>query len=192
MENGPEVMKFCSNCGGAVRFAVPEGDSLERCICDACGIVHYTNPNMVVGAIPEWEGRILLCRRAIEPRSGLWTLPAGFMENGETTPEAAARETREEALAEIEIGALYTVLDVRHINQVHLFFLSQLKQPTFGAGHETLEAGLFSEEEIPWDELAFATVRHTLECFFDDRRRGSFGLHTADIATTRAFQKIKR
>ena len=165
---------------------------MQRHICDGCGTIHYSNPKIVAGTIPVWEDRILLCRRAIDPRSGLWTLPAGFMENGETTRQAAARETREETMAEVDIGQLYSVLDVTHVNQVHMYFRAQLIEPAFGAGHESLEVELYAEDDIPWKELAFATVRHTLECFFADRKRGEYGLHTADIATTIAYARMKK
>ncbi len=136
---------------------------------------------MVVGCIPEWQDRILLCRRAIEPRHGLWTLPAGFMENGETTQQGAARETLEEACARVEIGKLYTLFNLPDINQVYLMFRARLLDLEFAAGSESLEVKLFREEEVPWDQLAFATIRETLTHYYADRRRGDFGFHVADI-----------
>lgn len=174
-------MNYCSHCGAKVSLRIPEGDSLPRYVCDHCHTIHYQNPKLVVGSIPEWEDRILLCRRAIEPRHGFWTLPAGFMENCETTLQAAARETAEEALAEVEIGALYTLFNVPHISQVHLFFRARLLQPSFGAGQESLEVRLFSEQDMPWDAIAFASVRRTLQLYFAERKSGVFGFHLDDI-----------
>ena len=174
-------MNFCSECGSAVALRVPDGDSLPRHVCPGCGMIHYQNPKMVVGCIPEWEDKVLLCRRAIEPKYGLWTLPAGFMENGETTLEGAARETWEEAGAHIEIGALYTLYNLPHINQVYLMFRAQLLDLDFRPGVESLETRLFTETEIPWDDIAFRTVRATLEQYFSDRRNGRFAFHFGDI-----------
>lgn len=176
-------MKFCSECGSAVAVRVPDGDSLPRHVCPGCGTIHYQNPKMVVGCIPEWEDKVLLCRRAIEPKYGLWTLPAGFMENGETTLEGAARETWEEAGARIEMGPLYTLYNLPHINQVYLMFRAQLLDLDFQPGIESLETRLFTEADIPWDDIAFRTVRATLEQYFSDRRRGTFDFHFGDIRT---------
>jgi ADP-ribose pyrophosphatase YjhB (NUDIX family) len=178
-------MNFCSNCGTRVSFRVPEGDNLPRHVCDACGSIFYQNPKMVVGCIPEWEDRILLCRRAIEPRYGLWTLPAGFMENGETIAQAAARETLEEACARVDIGALYTFINLPHINQVYIMFRARLADLDYAPGTESLEVKLFREEEIPWDDLAFATIRETLTRFFADRKHGNFGFHLTEIRPRR-------
>ena len=174
-------MNFCSECGSIVMLRVPDGDHLPRHVCTDCGTIHYQNPKMVVGCIPEWEDKVLLCRRAIEPKHGYWTLPAGFMENGETTLEGAARETWEEAGARIEISGLYTLYNLPHINQVYLMFRARLLDLDFKPGIESLETRLFSEAEIPWDEIAFRTVRATLEQYFDDRRNGSFSFHFGDI-----------
>ena len=174
-------MKFCSACGARVALKVPPGDSLPRHVCDACGTIHYSNPKMVVGAIPEWEDRILLCRRAIEPRYGLWTLPAGFMENGETVADAARRETLEEAKARVRLHEMFSFLSVAHINQVHIFYRAQLLDLDFGPGEESLDVALFYENEIPWQELAFRTVSTTLRHYFEDRRNGGFRLHAGDI-----------
>jgi ADP-ribose pyrophosphatase YjhB (NUDIX family) len=178
-------MKFCSNCGHAVVLRVPDGDNRPRSICDSCGTIHYVNPRNVVGTVPVWEDKILLCKRAIEPRYGYWTLPAGFMENNETTAEAAIRETEEEAGANIELGGLFTLLNVAHVHQVHLFYLARLRDLNFSAGIESLDVRLFSESEIPWDDLAFPTIRTTLELFFADRIKmregGSIGFHSIDI-----------
>jgi ADP-ribose pyrophosphatase YjhB (NUDIX family) len=174
-------MKFCSNCGAAVAQRVPPGDSLQRFVCDTCNTIHYQNPRMVVGCIPEWEDRILLCRRAIEPRYGLWTVPAGYMENGETTYQGAERETLEEANARIEIGPLYALYNIPHINQVYMLFRARLLDLDFTAGAETLEVRLFSEREIPWDAIAFATVRNTLTRYYQDRRQGEYRFHMGTI-----------
>jgi ADP-ribose pyrophosphatase YjhB (NUDIX family) len=174
-------MKFCSICGNEVTFGVPPGDNRPRYSCARCGTIHYQNPNLVVGTVPLWEGRILLCRRAIEPRYGFWTLPAGFMENGETTAEGAERETVEEAVARIEIGELFSMLDVRHVKQVHLFFRARMLGPELDPGPESLEARLFDEDEIPWPQIAFRTVEQTLHWFLEDRQRGAFETHTGAI-----------
>jgi ADP-ribose pyrophosphatase YjhB (NUDIX family) len=174
-------MNFCPNCGAKVAFRVPPGDSLPRHLCDACGTVHYKNPLVVVGAIPEVDERVLLCRRAIEPRLGLWTLPAGFMELGETTAEGAARETLEEANARIRIGDAFTLLSVPHVNQVHIFYRAQLLDLDFSPGAESLDVALFREKEIPWDELAFRSISATLRHFYADRGAGAYGFHAEVI-----------
>ena len=175
-------MKFCANCGAKVVQRVPPGDSLPRWVCDECGEIHYQNPKVVVGTIPEHEGRILLCRRAIEPRYGYWTLPAGFMENDETTARAAARETEEEAGANIEMGEPFTLISVPRVNQVHLYYRARLRNLEFKPGEETLEVALMGEGEIPWKEIAFRTVGLTLKHWFADRSSGSFRFHAEDIA----------
>jgi ADP-ribose pyrophosphatase YjhB (NUDIX family) len=174
-------MKFCSNCGAPVVLRVPSGDTLPRYMCDACHAIHYENPRMVVGCIAEWEDRILLCRRGIEPRHGLWTVPAGFMENGETTFQGAIRETLEEANARVEIGPLYALYNIPHINQVYILFRARLLHNDVKAGLETLEARLFPEAEIPWGEIAFATVRNTLRHYYSDRRSGEYRFHMGTI-----------
>jgi len=182
-------MKFCSECAHPLTVTVPEGDNRPRYVCTHCGTIHYQNPKMVIGSIPVWERdgelKVLLCKRAIEPRHGYWTLPAGFMENEETTSEAAARETEEEAGANVRLGPLFTLLNVAHVHQVHLFYLAELLDLDFAPGIESLDVQLFSEDEIPWGDLAFPTIRTTLELFFADRARiregGSYGVHTQDI-----------
>ena len=182
-------MKFCSECAHPVALAIPEGDNRPRYVCPNCHAIHYQNPKLVIGSIPAWEHdgklQILLCRRAIEPRYGYWTLPAGFMENEETTEQAAVRETEEEAGADVELGKLFTLLNVAHVHQVHLFYLARLRNLDFAPGEESLEVQLFTQDEIPWDELAFPTVRSTLELFFADRVKvregGSYGFHSRDI-----------
>lgn len=182
-------MKFCSECAHPVTVAIPEGDNRPRHVCTHCGTIHYQNPKMVIGTVPVWERdgelKVLLCKRAIEPRYGYWTLPAGFMENEETTGQAALRETEEEAGANVELGELFTMLNVAHVHQVHLFYLARLLDLDFAAGIESLDVQLFAEHEIPWDELAFPTIRTTLELFFADRRQvregGRYGFHSRDI-----------
>lgn len=171
-------MKFCSQCGQPVVQRVPEGDNLPRYVCDNCRTIHYQNPNIVAGSLPVYGDRILLCKRAIEPRLGLWTLPAGFMENAETVEQAAIRESREEANANVHLEQLYTVFSLPHVNQVYMMFLATLLDENFSAGPESLEVRLFSETEIPWDKLAFKTIYQTLRYYFEDRRRGDFVLRS--------------
>ena len=175
-------MKFCSECGASVELRIPPDDNRLRHVCTTCATVHYQNPKLVVGAIPEWEdGRILLCRRAIEPRYGLWTLPAGFMENGESTTEAAARETLEEANGHIAVGELYSMYSLPYINQVHLLFRARLLDLDFSPGAESLEVELFEEQDIPWDDLAFRPVHFTLQHYFADRKNGHFQFHIGSL-----------
>jgi ADP-ribose pyrophosphatase YjhB (NUDIX family) len=174
-------MKFCSNCGAPVVRRVPPGDSLPRAVCDACNTIHYENPRMIVGCVAEWNGSILLCRRGIEPRYGLWTVPAGFLENGETTAAGAERETLEEANARVGIDGLFALYNLPHINQVYMLFRARLLDLDFRPGAETLETRLCDETEVPWSELAFVTVRNTLIHWFNDRRKGEFGFHMGTI-----------
>ena len=175
-------IKHCRQCGGAVENRIPDdGDTKPRAVCPACHTIHYVNPLNVVGTIPVWEDKVLLCKRNIEPRKGKWTLPAGFMELGETTAEGAARETVEEAGAQFEMQALFSLINVARVGQVHLFYRATLLSPEFAPGTETQEALLFDEADIPWDEIAFRTVKETLEYFFADRRAGQFGFHVLDI-----------
>jgi len=175
-------IKHCRQCGKAVQHRMPDdGDTKVRAVCPACHTIHYINPLNVVGTIPVWGDQVLLCKRNIEPRKGKWTLPAGFMELGETTAEGAARETVEEAGAQFEMHALFSLINVARVGQVHLFYRATLLSPEFAPGTETQEALLFDEADIPWDELAFRTVKETLEHFFADRRAGHFGFHTLDI-----------
>jgi ADP-ribose pyrophosphatase YjhB (NUDIX family) len=162
-------------------WRVPDGDNRPRHVCAECGTVFYQNPKIVAGCLPEWEDKVLLCRRAIEPRYGLWTLPAGFMELKETTAQAAARETLEEACARVRVGMLYAVYDLPHVGQVYMMYRAELADLDFAAGDESLEVDLFTEERIPWEELAFPTIRETLRRFFADRREGTFRLHTGTI-----------
>jgi len=175
-------IKHCRNCGIAVVYRVPDdGDTKERAVCPACATIHYENPLNVVGTVPYWGDKILLCKRNIEPRFGKWTLPAGFLELGETTAQGAARETQEEAGAQIELEGLFTIINVARVGQVHMFYRARLLSDQFDPGYETIEAQLYAEDEIPWDEIAFRTVKETLERFFADRRTGRFGVHDVDI-----------
>jgi ADP-ribose pyrophosphatase YjhB (NUDIX family) len=160
---------------------VPPDDCLPRHICDQCGTIHYRNPRIIVGALPVWSDKVLLCRRAIEPRHGLWTLPSGFMENAETTAQGAIRETLEEASARVELGDLYTLISVPLVNQVHIVYRARLLDLDFAPGAESLEVELFGEDEIPWGQIAFRTIELTLRHYFADRRAGQFVIHTGEI-----------
>lgn len=174
-------MKFCSACGKAVNLRIPSGDDRDRHICDHCDTIHYQNPHIIAGCLPIYQDRVLLCKRAIEPRYGYWTLPAGFMENGETTIEGALRECREEANAKIHQPELYTLIDIPHINQVYMFFRGELITPEFSPGAESLEVELFEERDIPWSDIAFPSVKTTLEYFFNDRKTGDYSIRTDTI-----------
>jgi ADP-ribose pyrophosphatase YjhB (NUDIX family) len=179
----PRRIKHCRVCGAAAEYRTPPDDNRERATCTACGEIHYENPINVVGTLPVWGDQVLLCRRNIEPRYGFWTLPAGFLELGESTAEGALRETDEEAGARIELQGLYTVLNVVRVGQVHLYYRARMLDTSLAPGPETIEARLFREDEVPWDQLAFRTVRQTLEHFFADRRTsGTFPVHADDIA----------
>ena len=175
------MIKFCNSCGAQVTHRIPEGDSFSRAVCDACGIIHYVNPKIVVGCLPVYGERILMCKRAIEPRYGLWTLPAGFMENNESAAEGAAREALEEANARVEIEDLYTVYSIPHISQVYMMFRARLVDLEVSPGIESLEVKLVTEDEIPWDQLAFAMVKRTLTHFLEDRRTGVYVPRFGDI-----------
>lgn len=181
-------MKFCSGCGTTVAKKIPEGDNRHRWICESCNIVHYQNPKIVVGCVPEREGKILLCKRAIEPRYGFWTAPAGFMELGESIAEGAARETLEEACAEVEIGRLFASVDVVYAGQLHLFFTAKLLGD-FAAGDESLDVELFEIADIPWDELAFTSNRFALEKYVEDAGQDN-GVHQHVIKKKRAIDPI--
>jgi ADP-ribose pyrophosphatase YjhB (NUDIX family) len=175
-------IQHCKQCGTAVVYRVPDdGDTKERAVCPNCSTIHYENPLNVVGTVPHWGDKVLLCKRNIEPRFGKWTLPAGFMELNETTAEGAARETDEEAGAQFEMEGLFSLLNVARVGQVHLFYRARLLSDQFNPGTETIQAQLFSENEVPWDEIAFRTVKETLERYFADRRTGHYGFHHIDI-----------
>lgn len=174
-------MNYCSHCGATVQQSIPEGDNRLRYVCTNCGAIHYQNPKIVTGCVPYWEDKVLLCRRAIEPRHGLWTVPAGFMENGETTYDGAARETLEEANARVDIQELYITVNLPHINQVYLLFRAQLLDLDFSPGVESLETRLSTKQEIPWQEMAFPTVKVALQHYFEDLENGQFVQRMADI-----------
>jgi len=175
------LIRFCNSCGSAVTHRIPEGDSLARAVCDACGTIQYQNPKIVVGCVPAHGDRILICKRAIHPLYGLWTLPAGFMENDESAAEGAAREALEEANARVEIEDLYTVYSIPHISQVYMMFRARLLDTDFSPGVESLEVKLVRGDEIPWDQLAFTMVKRTLEHYLEDRKHGVFTPRFGDI-----------
>jgi ADP-ribose pyrophosphatase YjhB (NUDIX family) len=164
-----------------VDLRIPAGDNRPRFICSSCNTIHYQNPKIVTGCIPQWEDRVLLCKRAIEPRFGLWTLPAGFLENGETTHQGAARETLEEANARVSIEGLFSLFNLPHIDQVYMIFRGRLLDLEFGAGEESLEVALFPESQIPWDRIAFPVIQQTLQLYFRDRKAGAFQVHSGDM-----------
>ena len=174
-------MKFCNACGAEVRLTVPADDNRERHVCVSCRTVHYINPKIVTGCIVEWEDQILLCKRAIEPRYGLWTLPAGYMEIGESTVQAARRETLEEANARVEIVDLYMVINLPYVDQVYMMYRSRLLEKSFSSGAESLEVRLYNENEIPWDSLAFPAIRETLRFYYQDKNAGQFRIRTGEI-----------
>jgi ADP-ribose pyrophosphatase YjhB (NUDIX family) len=174
-------MNYCNHCGARVELRTPPGDHLPRYVCSSCGMIHYENPRLVVGCVPEHEGRILICKRAIEPRMGFWTVPAGFMENNETLQQAAARESLEEALAEVKIGSLLSLVHVLHAHQVHVFFRAALPEARFGVGPESLEVKLVRPEEIPWDDIAFPSTDFTLRRYLQDRAAGREEHHFTTI-----------
>ena len=175
------LMKFCSKCGATAEQTIPEGDTRLRSVCTVCETIHYENPRVIAGTLPVWKDQVLLCKRAIEPRRGYWTLPAGFLENGETVEVGAARETLEEANARLNNTHLYTIFSLPHISQVYMFFRADLADLNFSSGSESLEVALFSEAEIPWDELAFPVINKTLEYYFADRQNAAFPTHYEDI-----------
>jgi ADP-ribose pyrophosphatase YjhB (NUDIX family) len=174
-------MNFCSNCAARVALRIPDGDNLPRYVCEACGTIHYQNPKLVVGCVPEYEGKIVICRRAIEPRRGYWTVPAGFMENGETLQQAAARESREEALIDVEIGSLLAVVHVLYAQQVHVFFRGHMRSASHGAGIESLEVELVRAEDIPWPDIAFPSTEYSLRRYLEDRAAGREPYHFTQL-----------
>ena len=175
-------MRYCSSCGARVKLRIPSGDDRPRYVCESCEAIHYENPKIVVGCIPEWENKVLLCRRGIQPRYGLWTIPAGFLENGETVSEGAIRETYEEAHARVEILNLYTLFNLTHVNQVYLVFRARMLDRNFGPSEESLEVRLFKEGDIPWHEIAFSSIKESLSLYFRDRPSGVFPLHMGRIS----------
>ncbi len=177
-------MNFCSNCGQPLTYGTPPGDDRSRHCCGTCGVIHYQNPRIVVGCIPEMQDRILLCRRAIEPCYGKWTLPAGYLENGETVAAGAGRETYEEARARVEIMSPYALYNICYVNQIYLIFRARLMDHNFEPGSESIEVKLFLEDEIPWDEMAFRVIEQTLVQYFKDRPSGIFPFYVGDIKNT--------
>ncbi|RYZ11963.1 MAG: NUDIX hydrolase [Myxococcaceae bacterium] len=173
--------RFCSFCAAPTELRIPEGDHLPRRVCTRCGTVHYENPRVIVGCVVEHGPHLLLCRRAIEPRRGYWTIPAGFMENGETLEAGAARECQEEALATVEIGSLLLLASIVRAHQVHAFFRAKLLDGGYGAGPESLETKLVLPADIPWDDLAFPSTRAALEAFLADRAAGREDPHVVTI-----------
>lgn len=178
-------MNYCSHCGHPVTEKVPQGDNRARFVCTKCETIHYQNPRIITGCLPVHEDRVLLCKRSIQPRAGKWTLPAGFLENGETASQGAVRETREEANANVDIIDIYTMFSLPHISQVYMFFRANLVDLGYSAGEETEEVRLFGEDEIPWSELAFPVISETLKFFFDDRKYDVFPVHARDIIVER-------
>lgn len=181
-------MKYCSECGKTVSLKIPENDNLPRYVCDQCATIHYQNPKVVTGTLPIWQDKVLLCKRAIEPRYGFWTLPAGFMENAETLEQAATRESVEEANANIEIENLYTVISLPHVNQIYIMYKARLMDLNFSAGIESLDVQLFAEHEIPWNDLAFRTIEFTLKHYFQDRQQGNFNVHTHSLEKSNRYR----
>ena len=178
----PTHMRFCSHCGSSkIVYKTPKGDNRPRHSCESCGAVFYENPKIVAGCIPVWKDSVLMCKRAIEPRYGLWTLPAGFMENGESTLQAAERETSEEACAKVKDSKLFALFNLPQINQVYMMFVSELVALDFSPGEETLECCLYEKQDIPWDSIAFPTITYSLKFFFEDRKSGVFKLHCGDV-----------
>ncbi|MDA0238082.1 MAG: NUDIX hydrolase [Proteobacteria bacterium] len=174
-------MKYCNQCGASTVIKIPHRDNLPRAVCESCGFIQYENPRVIVGCIPEWEDKILLCKRAIEPRLGYWTLPAGFLENNETSQEGALRETLEEANAEATIIDAFSLIDIPHINQIYLLYRAQLTNANFSSTFESSEVALFDETTLPWNEIAFAAIKKSLERYFDDKRKNIFSLHVETI-----------
>lgn len=174
-------MNYCTNCANLLVRRVPSGDDRTRHVCDACGTIHYQNPKMVVGTIPRYGDEILLCRRAIEPRYGFWTLLAGFLETGESLAEGARRETLEEAGSQVDNLIPFAVFNITFVSQIYFMFLSNMVSSKFSAGHESLEVQLFRESEIPWSDIAFTVIRETLDLYYRDLRTGRFEFHMGDI-----------
>lgn len=180
----PSSLNFCPRCGAPVEYKIPEGDDRERRICTATGEVFYDNPRNVVGTIVEHGGRILMCRRAIEPRRGFWTLPAGFLELGETCAEGAVRETYEEAGAHVAKPRLFSLIDITHIGQIHMLFTAEMPDNVYQAGPESSEVRFFTEQEINWSQLAFPSIHRTLQRYFEDRASGTFSMHMEPLAAS--------
>ncbi len=175
-------MNFCSACGEKVELVIPEGDNRVRFVCVQCSVIHYQNPKVVTGCIAEWEDKILLCRRAIEPKYGLWTLPAGFMENGESNRDGAARETLEEANAQLTNMTLFSVFSIAHISQIYTLYRADLVDGKANAGVESLEVALVDETQIPWQKIAFKVIEANLRLYYRDKAAGKFTTHYGEIS----------
>ena len=174
-------MNYCPNCSAKVSLKIPEGDNRERYVCDSCNTIHYSNPNVVVGTLPAFEDKILLCKRAIEPRVGLWTVPAGFLENGESLLQGAWRETKEETQAEVDMKDILTIFNIPQINQIYVIYRADIEDNSFGPTSESLDVQLFSYDEVPWEELAFPFVPKTINHYYECLKTKKFNLHTEDI-----------
>jgi|TARA_X000000368_G_scaffold300769_1_gene239635 ADP-ribose pyrophosphatase YjhB (NUDIX family) len=174
-------LNYCPNCSAKVSLKIPEGDNRERYVCDSCNTIHYSNPNVVVGTLPAFEDKILLCKRAIEPRVGLWTVPAGFLENGESLLQGAWRETKEETQAEVDMKEILTIFNIPQINQIYVIYRADIEDNSFGPTSESLDVQLFSYDEVPWEELAFPFVPKTINHYYECLKTKKFNLHTEDI-----------
>lgn len=174
-------IKFCTACGSPTLMKIPPEDDHVRAVCSGCGQVHYSNPKMVVGCIPEWQGKILLCKRNIEPRLGKWTLPAGYLESGESVQSGAVRETKEEAMADVAIIEPYRLFNITFVDQIYFMFRAAMTSDKFGITTESSDVRLFDEPEIPWGEIAFDVIRQTLDHYFIDRKKGDFPFRIFDL-----------
>ncbi len=173
-------MNYCSNCGSPISLRTIDGDAIPRFECTSCDVIHYQNPKVVVGVLPYWEDKVLLCSRAIEPRKGYWNVPGGYLENKETLAEGASREAWEEAQITLENLKLHSVYSIPHISQIYMHFISPMPDLTFSPGIESLEVRLFREDEIPWDQIAFSSSKFTLKNYFQDLKSGSFQVHVSE------------
>lgn len=183
------TIKYCNQCGNPITIKVPDGDNLPRATCESCNFIQYENPRVIVGCIPEWENKVLLCRRAIEPRLGFWTLPAGFLENNETTQQGALRETKEETNASATIIDAFSLIDIPHINQIYLLYRAKLNDDNFSPTAESSEVALFEEASIPWDDIAFAAIKRSLKQYYKSKHEGSFDLYTETIDITKLHKR---
>jgi ADP-ribose pyrophosphatase YjhB (NUDIX family) len=174
-------MKFCSSCGALVTHKIPDGDNRLRYVCESCGEIHYQNPKVIAGILPTYKSKVLLCKRSIQPRVGYWTLPAGFLENGESSLEGAIRECSEEANTQVRDPSIYAIFDIPQINQIYIFYRAEMPEAIFSPSTESSDVALFSEEDIPWSELAFPMVEALLDHYFEDRKSGIFEVIREDI-----------
>jgi ADP-ribose pyrophosphatase YjhB (NUDIX family) len=174
-------MKFCSSCGALITHKIPDGDNRLRYVCESCGEIHYQNPKVIAGILPTYKSKVLLCKRSIQPRVGYWTLPAGFLENGESSLEGAIRECSEEANTQVRDPSIYAIFDIPQINQIYIFYRAEMPEAIFSPSTESSDVALFSEENIPWSELAFPMVEALLDHYFEDRKSGIFEVIREDI-----------